>query len=221
MSSVKIVFQCCSSAKLLVEGDIPEACIGKGLIAYVAFLKECSDEDLQRVAETICTVRLISDENNKLLSVVDSPCDLLIIPQFCLAGKLKGKCFQYHSAVPRTTAELLYPRLVKFCDSYLKNNSSWSSKSCKFFSGTFGIRQILSLETNGPFTHTIELLGKKVRIKCNPTDKVGDLKKLIAAQTGTNWERIVLKKWYTIFKDHITLQDYEINDGMNLELYYQ
>lgn len=26
---------------------------------------------------------------------------------------------------------------------------------------------------------------------------------------------------YTIFKDQITLQDYEIHDGMNLELYYQ
>ncbi|KAF6205757.1 hypothetical protein GE061_019930 [Apolygus lucorum] len=45
--------------------------------------------------------------------------------------------------------------------------------------------------------------------------------KLIAAQTGTRWEKIVLKKWYTIFKDHIQLQDYEIHDGMNLELYYQ
>ena len=43
-------------------------------------------------------------------------------------------------------------------------------------------------------------LGKKVRVKCNPDDTVGDLKKLIAAQTGTKWERIVLKKWYTIFK---------------------
>ncbi|TGZ60163.1 hypothetical protein CRM22_008700 [Opisthorchis felineus] len=64
-------------------------------------------------------------------------------------------------------------------------------------------------------------LGKKVRVKCNPTDKVGDLKKLIAAQTGTPPDRIILKKWYTIFKDHITLRDYEINDGMNLELYYQ
>ncbi|KAI8429358.1 hypothetical protein MSG28_000006, partial [Choristoneura fumiferana] len=28
-------------------------------------------------------------------------------------------------------------------------------------------------------------LGKKVRVKCNPDDTVGDLKKLIAAQTGT------------------------------------
>lgn len=26
---------------------------------------------------------------------------------------------------------------------------------------------------------------------------------------------------YTIFKDHISLADYEIHDGMNLELYYQ
>lgn len=43
---------------------------------------------------------------------------------------------------------------------------------------------------------------------------MGDLKKLIAAQTGTNAQKIVLKKWYTAFKDHVQLQDYEINDGM-------
>ncbi|KAI9597928.1 ubiquitin-like protein 5 [Syncephalis fuscata] len=62
--------------------------------------------------------------------------------------------------------------------------------------------------------------GKKVRVKCDERDTVGDLKKLIAAQTGTIAEKIVLKKWYTIFKDHITLEDYEIHDGQNLELYY-
>lgn len=64
-------------------------------------------------------------------------------------------------------------------------------------------------------------LGKKIRVKCNPSDTIGDLKKLIAAQTGTHYEKIVLKKWYTIYKDHITVADYEIHDGMNLELYYQ
>uniref|UniRef100_A0A7M4F3M7 Ubiquitin-like protein 5 n=1 Tax=Crocodylus porosus TaxID=8502 RepID=A0A7M4F3M7_CROPO len=42
-------------------------------------------------------------------------------------------------------------------------------------------------------------LGKKVRVKCNTEDSIRDLKKLIAAQTGTH----------------------EIHDGMNLELYYQ
>ena len=34
-------------------------------------------------------------------------------------------------------------------------------------------------------------LGKKVRVKCNEDDTIGDLKKLIAAQTGT---RFVFKK---------------------------
>ena len=64
-------------------------------------------------------------------------------------------------------------------------------------------------------------LAKKVRVKCNEDDTIGDLKKLIAAQTRTRWDKIVLKKWYTLFKDHITLQDSEVHDGMNLLLYYQ
>jgi len=58
-----------------------------------------------------------------------------------------------------------------------------------------------------------------VRVKCSPDDTVGDLKKLISAQIGTDWRKIQLKKWYTIFKDHITLADYEIHDGVSLEMY--
>ncbi|KAG6864780.1 Ubiquitin-like 5 [Blastosporella zonata] len=58
-----------------------------------------------------------------------------------------------------------------------------------------------------------------VQVKCDSEDTVGDLKKLIAAQTGTNSTKIQLKKWYTIYKDHITLSDYEIHDGMSLEMY--
>jgi hypothetical protein len=38
--------------------------------------------------------------------------------------------------------------------------------------------------------------GCLVRVKCSPDDTVGDLKKLIAAQTGTDWKKIQLKKWY-------------------------
>ena len=128
-------------------------------------------------------------------------------------------------------------------------------------------------------------LGKKVRVKCkcgpppwhpavrpdppplarltrqaaarSEDDTIGDLKKLVAAQTGTRcaalvccdraaawrgpgppprkWgqqqaapqgaparrpEKIRIQKWYTIYKDHITLSDYEVHDGMGLELYY-
>jgi ubiquitin-like protein 5 len=55
---------------------------------------------------------------------------------------------------------------------------------------------------------------------CSEDDTVGDLKKLVAAQTGTRPDKIRIQKWYTIYKDHLTLADYEIQDGMGLELYY-
>ncbi|GAB5589395.1 ubiquitin-like modifier hub1 [Umbelopsis nana] len=64
-------------------------------------------------------------------------------------------------------------------------------------------------------------LGKKIRVKASPKDTIGDFKKLVAAQVGTEARKIVLKKWYKEFRDHITLDDYELHDGMNIELYYR
>ena len=61
-------------------------------------------------------------------------------------------------------------------------------------------------------------LGKKIRVKCNEDDTIGDLKKLAAAQLGTRPEKLKIQKWYTVYKDMITLEDYEIHDGMSLEL---
>ena len=64
-------------------------------------------------------------------------------------------------------------------------------------------------------------LGKKVRVKCNEDDTIGDLKKLVCAVTGnTRPEKLRIQKWSIVYKDHITLEDYEIHDGMGLELYY-
>ncbi len=64
-------------------------------------------------------------------------------------------------------------------------------------------------------------LGKKVRVKCNEDDTIGDLTLLAAAQTGTRPEKIRLQRRYAVLKAHITLADYEIHDGTSLELYYQ
>jgi ubiquitin-like protein 5 len=59
-------------------------------------------------------------------------------------------------------------------------------------------------------------MGKKQRIKCCPSDSILSLKKLISAQIGTRAEKIRLQKANIIYKDHITLEDYEIKDGMGL-----
>lgn len=44
------------------------------------------------------------------------------------------------------------------------------------------------------------------------------LHRLRTAQLGTRPEKLRIQKWYTVYKDHITLEDYEIHDGMGLEL---
>ncbi|XP_039133279.1 uncharacterized protein LOC120270342 [Dioscorea cayenensis subsp. rotundata] len=46
------------------------------------------------------------------------------------------------------------------------------------------------------------------------------LRKLVAAQTGMRADKIHIQKCYNIYKDHITLKDYEIHDDMGLKLYY-
>lgn len=44
------------------------------------------------------------------------------------------------------------------------------------------------------------IVTRKVRVKCNEDDTIGDLKKLIAAQVGTRPEKIRIQKWYTVYK---------------------
>ena len=61
-------------------------------------------------------------------------------------------------------------------------------------------------------------LGRKIRVKANSDDTIGDLKKILAAQTGTRPEKIRLQKWHTVFKDHITLEDYEVGDNFGFEM---
>lgn len=45
-----------------------------------------------------------------------------------------------------------------------------------------------------------------MRVKCELDDTIGDLKKLVAAQTGTRPEKIRIQKSTTVYKDHITLE---------------
>jgi hypothetical protein len=63
-------------------------------------------------------------------------------------------------------------------------------------------------------------LGKKERITCMEHNTVREFKLLIQKKTGTRADKIRLQKWHSIMKDTIQLSDYEIHDGMSLEMYY-
>lgn len=62
-------------------------------------------------------------------------------------------------------------------------------------------------------------LGTKTAIPCLPSDTVGQLKLMIAARIGREPGQIMLRRQgERPFKDPITLEDYGISNGVQLDL---
>jgi len=62
-------------------------------------------------------------------------------------------------------------------------------------------------------------LGTKAQIPCLADDTVGDFKKLVAAHIGRQPHEIMLKRQgERALKDAITLADYGVSNGVQLDL---
>ncbi|KAL2811498.1 ubiquitin-related domain-containing protein [Aspergillus granulosus] len=67
--------------------------------------------------------------------------------------------------------------------------------------------------------HVNDRLGTKAAIPCLPSDTVGNFKALVAAHIGREPHEILLKRQgERPFKDFITLADYGIGNGVQLDL---
>lgn len=71
--------------------------------------------------------------------------------------------------------------------------------------GTFNLPHSLLSALATTYSPTSHPAGRRVRVKCEPDDTIGDLKKLIAAQVGTRPDKLKLQKWTIVYRDHITL----------------
>ncbi len=177
-SPVRLVIQQCLSAtlKLPEESGGGAHTIGRGMVVFVCFRQGATEEDAARAAETACALRLCEgDENGGRVSVADLPGDVLVIPQATLGGKLKGRAVQYHGNVGKEDGERLYRafcaalsgRLLgendsEGCASEETRRRSESAEAAATSDkraaaavrcGVYGARQVLSSDTNGPYTH--------------------------------------------------------------------
>lgn len=67
--------------------------------------------------------------------------------------------------------------------------------------------------------HINDRLGTKSAIPCLPSDTVGQFKLMIAARIGREAGQIMLRRQgERPFKDHITLEDYGVSNGVQLDL---
>uniref|UniRef100_A0A8D0G730 D-aminoacyl-tRNA deacylase n=1 Tax=Sphenodon punctatus TaxID=8508 RepID=A0A8D0G730_SPHPU len=105
---------------------------------------------------TLLNVKLSETEGGKYVSILDLPGNVLIIPQATLGGKLKGKSMQYHSIIEKEKGMELYSQFVTLCVKELAINTKCAEAGVVVKNGTYGNRQVLKVDTNGPFTHMIE-----------------------------------------------------------------
>lgn len=131
--------------------------VGHGLIVYVCFMKGSTEETVDQMVKSLLNVRL-SEKDGKLVSILDLPGDVLIIPQATLGGNMKGKCMQYHKNIAKEDGLHLYLRFTSVCCDIIQQNSKDSQGSNIVKNGTYGNRQVLSTITNGPFTHLLEFM---------------------------------------------------------------
>ncbi|KAJ7344921.1 hypothetical protein JRQ81_000871 [Phrynocephalus forsythii] len=105
---------------------------------------------------TLMNVKLSENEDGKYVSVLDLPGSLLIIPQATLGGRLKGRSMQYHANIEKDSGMELYSQFVFHCERELSANAKCFEAGAVVRHGTYGNRQVLKVDTNGPFTHMIE-----------------------------------------------------------------
>jgi D-aminoacyl-tRNA deacylase len=106
------------------------------------------------------TTKYYINEDGKACSIQDVPCDVLIVPQASLAGKIKQKNVQYHSLIEKSEGEIIYSLFVELMKNSIHEKSKFQLiliKQGSLQSGVYGNRQGLKFNSEGPFTHTFEL----------------------------------------------------------------
>lgn len=102
---------------------------------------------------TLLNLRLCESNSGKMVSVLELPGSVLVVPQATLGGRAKGKVMQYHSNISKDEGLRLYTTFVSLCE---KEVMAASGAEVTVKHGTYGNRQVLKLDTNGPYTHLME-----------------------------------------------------------------
>jgi D-tyrosyl-tRNA(Tyr) deacylase len=109
-----MVVQRVSRAEVRVAGAVVGR-IGTGMLVLVGLERGDGDEQLERAAVRLATLRVFEDADGRLNRGLDEVAgSLLLVSQFTLAGSIrKGRRPSFDRAMPAAEAEPLFGRLVE------------------------------------------------------------------------------------------------------------
>ena len=138
--------------------------IDRGLVVYVCFAAGASEKTVDKAVKMVLAAKLSepsedgTENSNQVksvtrgrVSIVDLPGDILVVPQATLGGRFKGSQPQYHGNCEVSLAKQLYDRFIEGLRTAI------TERGKRVEAGRYGSRQPVSITTDGPYSHIIEL----------------------------------------------------------------
>ena len=126
--SVRVFAQHVNAATLLVDNVCRTVTIGPGVVLYVCFLDGATPEAVANAVKVLISTRIFTlvprgatpeaTVRPKPVALLESDCDVLVVPQATLAGRCKGKAVQYHAQCEKLLGKSLYDQ---FCEGIRKS----------------------------------------------------------------------------------------------------
>jgi D-aminoacyl-tRNA deacylase len=144
---VRAVIQRVSEARVSVDSVIVGE-IGTGLCVLLGVGKQDGENDADRLAEKIKTLRVFADNQGKMnRSILEIGGELLVVSQFTLYGDCrKGNRPSFTDAAPAEQADRLYQRFVQ----------RLSDAGVRIATGRFRAHMKVALVNDGPVTFVLE-----------------------------------------------------------------
>lgn len=141
---MRVVVQRVTEASVTIDGETISA-INEGLLLLIGITHSDSENEIDRIARKIVTLRIFDDEKGVMnRSVQDIGGSILAVSQFTLYGNCKkGNRPSYIDAAPGAVSEPLYDA---FCDRLEQLLPG------KIQRGRFGADMKVHLLNNGPVT---------------------------------------------------------------------
>ena len=140
---MRILVQVVSQASVTIEGEVV-ASIGHGFLLFVGFGKGDDAAIAKKMAEKVCKLRILPDENGKTnKSLADVGGNVLSVSQFTLYASAKeGNRPAFQNCIDKDEAKGLYETFFQYLKELMPSAQS----------GVFHADMKVSLVNEGPFT---------------------------------------------------------------------
>ena len=140
---MKLVIQRVSRAEVRAEGAVVGR-IGTGMVVLVGLERGDGDDQLERAAHRLATLRIFEDDGGRINRGLDEVGgELLLVSQFTLAGSIRrGRRPSFDRAMPADAAEPLFDRFV----------TRLRADGLTVATGRFGALMEVELVNDGPVT---------------------------------------------------------------------